>query len=193
MPIINPDEELILEQKKLFRGKHTFTIIGDGLEYSGKWVFSLNKFTIPLRDLNPKPSRYQNIPVGWFLLLAITLLMSILMITVAITSTDKMSAQGCEVVGIICILFTAYVTRKISTQWTNIWLFQGQGNYLPIWANKPNKKEVEKFVMSLSERIKRYQGENKQERNFLDFLRNEGLIDEWNYDKAAKLLDGGKN
>jgi hypothetical protein len=85
------------------------------------------------------------------------------------------------------------MAKKTSNNWINVWIFSGQGGRLPIWANKPSAKEAKEFVTKLSEKIKlSREYESKHELNVLKILKNEGLIDEWNYNKAIEMFDIGR-
>ncbi len=66
----------ITQKKGMFRHQ-TFKVIEDRIEYSSKELFSINNFSVPLRDLDPQPARYRSIPIGWFFLLIILLIMEI--------------------------------------------------------------------------------------------------------------------
>jgi hypothetical protein len=194
---MDSDEKISLVQKKLFRGKRSYTIIGDKIEYSSKKMFYLNTFSIPLRDINPQPTRYRNFPLGWFVMFIIVLLVDALFIwsmysmCVEAKLNKNESIDITSLMFVIFSVFTYFVTKRTFKKWGNVWTFNSSMGYIAIWANKPNTKKVEEFVANLSEKIKQNQnGIDNREEVFLDFLMNQGLIDEWNYDKAKKLLEG---
>ena len=183
----------IKQRKSLFR-QQTYTVIEDRIEFESKGLFSLNNFSVPLKEIDPQPTRYKNIPAGWFLLLIITSFMAFIMIITAIYSKeDSIASKVGGTLGSVFIIISAILATKTFNNWVNVWIFSGQGGHLPIWANKPSKKEAEEFAAKLSETIKRSAAnKNKRELDFLKLLKSEGLIDEWNYNKAVELFENGR-
>jgi hypothetical protein len=183
--ILDDNEELRIEQKNLF-GTQSYSIRGDSLKYNRKSLFKFDEFFVDLKDLDPRPQRYREIPVMW-LLGMIVFLISFIALTLHIVLQKNVEVIGLD---ILLVILTIIFFKKVYDKSINIWLFGGNGNNLPIWANKPSIEEAAQFTNALSEKIRHCRSNRyNPEKNFLDFLKNEGLIDEWNYEKAAKFIE----
>lgn len=189
MSFFHEDEDFRLDQKKLFFSEQTYIISGDKLKYHGKGISHSDEFHVNLKELESQPARYRSFPIGWFLLAAILIPLTISVFISLFTLKEKVEILPHLIIIFVFLSFNSFVIRKIYQNWLNIWQFSGSGNSLPIWANKPNKKEAEQFVKKLSARIEKYNDEYNREKAFLEYLNNQGLINEWNYEKALKLLE----
>lgn len=182
-------DAIVLKQRKIFGREQVLTIANDEIGFRRKSLFTLNTYSIPLKELESEPQRYRAVPAGWFIAMIVFLLLNIAWTTFILTSSQKGSVKEgvffCFVIGI----FNIVTTHKVYEKWADFWVFAGKGGSLAIWPSHPNKKEVNDFVRTLSEKIEAsHTATTNREQDFLDILRREGIVDEWGYNKAIELL-----
>jgi len=184
-----------LSQKSIFYGEsHTFEIYNHKfIKVISKKLFKKQSYHLNLSMLAPWP--VQNSVISWpaiFISLLLYLLTLICLFNVTSPINPAILFSVSTVIFLIILLFT-YKSKKIIEFKSRY----GNGVILNLLYNKPNKKEVKKFIDEVKLRSLTASQEMEMditqmlniEINELKRLKNDGIISRQCYDAAKKRID----
>lgn len=183
------DSQLIesLTQSAGLFGKQSFRLGDEELHVKVTGVGSGVEFGVPFREIESTGTRVFHVP--WIsLAFGVASIISLLgCVYVGMTSTRKNVEEQIAIVFIISLIVLAICCIHAWQNWVNVIAFRSSKGNIVIRPNRPDVPTVKAFVGELERRVHDSQNvERRVVRDVLAVLKEEGMLDEWQYRKARE-------
>jgi hypothetical protein len=174
-----------IEQRRFLRGRQTLTIEDDKLKAEYRRGLSLHEYQFDLRGFLPEPVRIRRVPLARILGVILLAVAGATCIALGCMATDVNTIIRLLLSGPLLLSFAAMTYMPIPGEMVDVFLFEGPGGPLGVWANCRNPQELQEFLTVLTVRIR---NARQYEVNLLRSLRQVGILDDWRYGQALELL-----
>lgn len=176
-------KEMKLEQKKLLRGKRSFTLSDTQLQVSMGSFLSKNEWTVDLEHLDSSVGKTKKTALGAWLFTAFFGLGFIFSIIGIFATSEGSDAFAAYVVFIflsfIPMLLGFYKAITESYDWTVVYFRNGNAS-LFMFSGSPSERELDDFLEELKKSIEAcsQESEGKRIRTAVDLLVSKDVISE---------------